>query len=326
MTIANESTNDGIIEFEFWSPNGLKSTVCILNSINGLTDQQLAKVREALIEPGEDLNCLAGRVWYNFAPPMQIFTISFDAASKASQVRDGYSSIPWEEFETRLPEIKLGIRKLIAKNYGWTYPEDFGQVQAFDSPTNGDLVSGYLENFGQDDCVIGLFSSQDQLASATDEILSTWRNMGVQILADQQDTLELTDSSIGAKATFCMQYPFRPGWWQPQSQPGETPCTETSSAEDRENEVALVNRIREILRLEGIIQEMVQKHGGEVAGLRRESRPMKVVGVERDLSDCTRIWCRFQDELTRDRVVQEVMQNCEAYNVTVDDQEEDWLA
>ncbi len=324
MTIANESTNDGIIKFEYWAPNGEKCAVCVLHSMKGMTDQQLAEVSEVLDEPDGDLTA---RVWYEFAYPMQIFTISFEAASEASQVRDGYSSISWEEFEPRLPEIKLSIRHLIAKNYGLTYAEDYGTVQAFGPLINGDLLAGYLDNFGQDDCVIGLFWSRDNLSIATEEILSTWRDMGVEILADQQDTLELTDSSIGPEATFCMRYYFTTGECQTPSEPGEAPFTETSSAEDCErNAVALTKRIREIFRREGSIQEMVQKHGGEVAGLRRDRLAMKENGEERDLNTCTRIWCRFQDEVTRDCVVQEVLQNCEAYNVTVDDQVEDWLS
>mgnify|MGYP003113237112 CR=1 FL=1 len=297
MAIANESTNDGVTRFEYWTPNGVKLTVCVVNSVKGMTDQHLAEVSEHLCGPDGDLTAC---VWYEFAYPMQIFTISSGAAS----------------------QVRLSIRNSIAKNRGWT--QSYMSVQDFNSFDNGVLVSEYFENFGQDGCVIGVFSSRHRLSKATDEILSTWRGMGVGILADQRDDLELTYSSIGPEATFCMRYHFWTGECQTQPQPGETPFTETSSAEDHEkNAVALTKRIREIFRREGSIQEMVQKHGGEVAHLRRDRLSRRESG---DVNTCTRIWCRFQDEVTRDCVVQEVLQNCEAYNVTVDDQEEDWLS
>ena len=326
MTITHESTQDGLLEFETWSPKGVKRTICVLNSTKGLTEQQLDSVREALMGIGEQLSDhLPDRVWHRIEPPIRIFTISHESALKKSSGNDGEKSITWDDFEAQLPEIKSSIRNVVAKNYGSVYPDEFGSVHLFDSPTNGNLVSGYLENFGQDACVIGLFMSQDELASATDEVLSTWGHMGVQILPDGPEAPEQTGIVVGVEAAFCMRYPFSPTSVQATAQQEETAYDEISPDNNREDEVELANRIRKILLNEQMIQAIVHEHGGEVAGLRRETGQNREAGENPDLNCCTRIRCRFQDEATRDRVANEVVQSCHAFNVTVEAPEEDWL-
>lgn len=330
MTFAGEHTHDGIDEFDIWLPSGTICTVCILNSTKGLTDQQREEVREALIDL-DDLDDQTDRIWYKIAPPIRIFTISFEEASERSEEMNGCNFISFEEFETRIPEIKSGIQSVIAKNNGVTYPDDFGPVQLFDSPSIRDFVLGYLENFGEDDCVIGWFKSWDALARATDEIMSIWEHMGVgylEHLEDEQATLELPDSIAGPQATFCMQYDFMPNELLNMSQWGKTACTETPSGGDRKFEIAKVKMIRKILRLEGIIQAMVQEHGGEVWVWRREAHLTTQTRKEHDMYVCTKFWCLFRDDTTRDRATQEVrelMQRYEAYHLTVENREEDRL-
>lgn len=327
MTFAGEYTHDAIHEFDIWLPGGSRCIICILNSTKGLTDQQLEEVHEALVDL-EDLDDQTDRIWYKLIPPMRVFTISFAAASEISQERNGCNLISWEEFETRIPEIKSGIQSVIANNYGVTYPDDFGPAQYFNSPTNRDFVLGYMENFGEDECVIGCFKSWDALARATDEIMSTWEHMGVEFVEDQQDTLEMLDNTDGPQATFCMEYDFKPVEYLPTSLRKITACKETLSDEDRKYEIAKVQMIREILRLEGIIRKVVQEHGGLVWVLRREAQLITQTQKEHDMLVCTKFRCLFRDYRTRDRVfrkVREAMQGYEAYNLTVDYREEDRL-
>ncbi|QGQ21967.1 hypothetical protein F1728_04350 [Gimesia benthica] len=323
MTFACEYTHDEILEFDIWLPGGSRCIICILNSTKGLTDQELDEVREALIDLG-DLDNQIDRIWYKIAPPIRIFTISSEEASERSQERNGCNLISWEEFETRIPEIKSGIQSVIANNNGVTYPDDFGPVRYFDSPTNRDFVSGYLENFGEDDCVIGLFKSWDALARATDEVMSIWEDMGVEYLENEQDTLEQLDDIVGPQVTFCMRYDFEPVEYLSTSQRKKTACKETSSDEDRKYEIAKVKMIREILRLEEIIQEMVEERGGLVWVLRREAHLVTESRKAPDMQVCTKFWCLFRDYRTRDRVawkVREAMQGYEAYTLTVEYQE-----
>lgn len=327
MTLAREKIHEGLLDFEVWLPSGSRCIICILNSTKGLTDQQLDEVREALIDL-DDLENQTDRVWYKIVRPMRVFTISFAAALEISQEMNGCNLISWEEFETRIPEIKSGIQSVIANNNGVTYPDDFGPVRYFDSPTNRDFVLGYFENFGEDDCVIGQFSTWDDLARATDKIMSIWEHMGVEFVEDQQDTLGLFDSMDGPQTTFCMGYDFRPVEYLSTSQRKKTACKETSSDEDRKYEIAKVKMIREILRLEDIIQEMVEEHGGLVCVLRREAHLITQTRKVQDMQVCTKFRCLFRDYTTRDRVtrkVLEVMQMHEAYKLTVENREEDRL-
>lgn len=368
--------HEGILEFEFRSPNGAKFTACVLNSTKGLTEQQLASVREVLMEPPDQPGRLADRIWYQIEPPLQIFTISHEATSETF-FKEGDEPISWEEFETQLPQLKSSIQKVIEKHGGLVNPGNLGPRQFSDSPENGDFfsgysenfLSGYSENFGKDGCVIGAFLSWDALASATYEILSTWGHLGVEILEagpESQDwnnasrgawcdfdedafrarfkglshgerlaeirtlwldgiRFEMLDcqtersySSVGAEATFRMKYPFRPFASE------ATASTEESPEESLEIEAAQANRIREIVRNEQVIREIVHEHGGQVARLRRETRPASESGEDGDLNGCTRIDCRFLDEATRDRIAKEVVQRCESFNVTVDDSQEWW--
>jgi|GEM_PF-5928209 len=325
MPLARENTHEGLLDFEVWLPSGSRCIICILNSTKGLTDQQLDEVREALIN-FDDLDEQTDRIWYKTIPPMRVFTISFAEASEISQEMNDCNLISWEEFETRIPEIKSGIQSVIANNNGVTYPDDFGPTRYFDSPTNRDFALGYLENFGEDDCVIGQFSTWDALARATEEIMSIWEHMGVEFHEDQQDILDELDSMDGPQVTFCMGYDFRPVEYMSTSLLDKTACTETSSDEDRKYEIAKVKMIREILRIEDIIQEMVEEHGGLVWVLRRESHLITQTRKEHDMQVCTKFRCLFRDYTTRDHVtrkVLEVIQRYEAYNLTVENREEE---
>jgi|GEM_PF-5453621 len=154
--------------------------------------------------------------------------------------------------------------------------------------------------------------SDDELDCLEDEFPPTGEYIRMPILADGLEALKNAGSSIGALATFCMRYPFKP-------------YTGAPNDKDREEEAAWLSKIVEIVQHEEMIQEFVQKHYGEVAGLQRRSRRRGQTGENPDLNASTKILCRFPDEATRDRVANEVVQKYQSFNVTVvETLEEDW--